>query len=93
MCVFLRLNISHTTSSIWSGSALLTRSPGAASLHCARKNYLGRLLDLGQFSLSLQPIVQVMSLISSTLLVELKGTRTKFGPAIHCHRPSFRALL
>ena len=57
-------------------SHLLTCSPGLASFHSARKNYLGRLLDLGRFSLSLQPIVQAVSVISSTLLVELIGTRT-----------------
>ena len=51
-------------------------NPGPASFHSARKNYLGRLLALGQFSLSLQPVVQVVSIISSTLLVELIGART-----------------
>jgi hypothetical protein len=50
-------------------------SPGPASFHSARKNYLGRLPDLGQFSLGLQPVVQVVSIVSSTLLVELIGAR------------------
>ena len=40
------------------------------------QEHLGRLLDLGKFSLSLKPIVQVVSIISSTLLVELISTRT-----------------
>jgi hypothetical protein len=31
----------------WMSLTLLTCSPGPASFHSARKNYLGRLLDLG----------------------------------------------
>ena len=31
----------------WTSLSLLTCGPGPASFHSARKNYLGRLLDLG----------------------------------------------